>query len=321
MNSTPKVTIITPTYNKAHLLKKTIGRVLAQDFKDFEYLIIDDCSTDNTKKMVSEIKDPRLKYLSTSSNSSGPALPMTIGVQNSLADYIAIIDHDDLPRKNWISDLYGAINKSKNLGLAWGQHAVRDENESLISVAFRNPFVNSLPKKIPFLLSWTPGTSGLMVKKNVFNDIGFFDQKAGIIADLDFTYRFANTKEYEVAYVPTIVIDYISHKSNLSLSSHLSLAKSMEYFTQKNQSTLSEFPKIYAGYLYKTAWFYNEAGEKSKTFLFIHRAISNDPKNLKYKVFLILNRLGIFQIVKPFSYVRAWCSGKIRLLKSVSGRK
>ena len=59
------VSIITPTYNRAHTIQKAIDSVLKQTYQDWEMIIVDDGSTDNTEEIVKKSKDPRIKYLNT----------------------------------------------------------------------------------------------------------------------------------------------------------------------------------------------------------------------------------------------------------------
>ena len=73
MNNNVKITVITPTFNRANLISKTIESILSQTYKDFEYYILDDGSTDNTKEVVEPyLKDKRVKYL-WHENSGEPA--------------------------------------------------------------------------------------------------------------------------------------------------------------------------------------------------------------------------------------------------------
>ena len=64
-NHSPKVTVIIPTYNRAHFISEAIHSVLAQKFQDFELIIVDDGSQDNTREIIRRFKDPRIQiYLS-----------------------------------------------------------------------------------------------------------------------------------------------------------------------------------------------------------------------------------------------------------------
>lgn len=93
----PKVSVITPVYNAEEFLSETIDSVLNQTFESFEYLLVDDCSTDNSAKMIKEyaITDSRIKYIKLAEN-SGAAVARNTGLENAKGRYIAFIDSDDV---------------------------------------------------------------------------------------------------------------------------------------------------------------------------------------------------------------------------------
>lgn len=99
----PFVSIITACYNAENYISQTIESVISQTYSDWEMLIIDDCSTDNSAKIVNEycIKDSRIKYLKTPSPSGSPSQPRNIGIEKASGEYIAFLDADDiwLPEK------------------------------------------------------------------------------------------------------------------------------------------------------------------------------------------------------------------------------
>lgn len=91
------VSIIMPTYNSGHFIGKTIDSVLSQTYQNWEVIIVDDCSTDNTSKIVSSYttKDNRIKYHRLDRN-SGAAVARNKAVELSKGKYIAFIDSDDI---------------------------------------------------------------------------------------------------------------------------------------------------------------------------------------------------------------------------------
>jgi glycosyltransferase involved in cell wall biosynthesis len=97
------VSIITPCFNAERYIAICIQSVSAQTYFNWEMLIVDDCSTDNSIPIISEYvkKDSRIKLFSTEGQSGSPVLPRNIGIQNARGRYIAFLDSDDvwLPKK------------------------------------------------------------------------------------------------------------------------------------------------------------------------------------------------------------------------------
>ena len=91
----PLFTIIIPTYNRSEKLKIAIQSVVSQTFRDFELLVIDDGSTDNTKNIVKDFSDSRIIYY-WQKNSGGPASPRNFGIDNARGDWVCFLDSDDL---------------------------------------------------------------------------------------------------------------------------------------------------------------------------------------------------------------------------------
>lgn len=94
----PLISIITPCYNSASFIVQAMDSVLAQTFEDWEMLIADDCSTDDSAAIVQEYarQDSRIRYYRTDSPSGGPSIPRNIGLEHARGEYIAFLDSDDL---------------------------------------------------------------------------------------------------------------------------------------------------------------------------------------------------------------------------------
>lgn len=101
--SRPKVSVITPAYNAENLINRTIQSVVDQTFDEWEMIIVDDCSTDNTREVVEEwsARDRRVRLITLEKNFGGPAGPRNVGIENAKGEYIAFLDADDIwhPRK------------------------------------------------------------------------------------------------------------------------------------------------------------------------------------------------------------------------------
>jgi glycosyltransferase involved in cell wall biosynthesis len=101
----PKVTFIVPCYKLAHVLPDCINSILAQTFSDFEVLIMDDCSPDNTPEVAASFKDPRVKHIRNEPN-LGHLCNYNKGIALSLGEYVWLISADDYLRHSHILERY-----------------------------------------------------------------------------------------------------------------------------------------------------------------------------------------------------------------------
>ena len=105
--ATPFFSIIIPTYNRAGLIGATLRSVLAQDYAEFEILVVDDGSTDNTAEVVAAFADPRLRYLAKENAERGAA--RNYGLDRARGEYALFLDSDDLLHSSHLSTLRAAI--------------------------------------------------------------------------------------------------------------------------------------------------------------------------------------------------------------------
>ena len=106
------VSIITPTYNCAKFIGATIESVLNQTYQNFEMIIVDDASKDNTEEVVKSFKDKRIKYIRLSKN-SGPAVARNRAMEEAKGKYMAFLDSDDLWKREKLENQINFIKKNK----------------------------------------------------------------------------------------------------------------------------------------------------------------------------------------------------------------
>src|SRR5512135_2946573 len=103
----PDVSIVTPLYNRAQSIGRAIQSVIGQTFKNWEMVVVDDCSTDDSREIIRSFvsRDERIKLIESASNFGGPARPRNVGVEHAQGNYIAFLDSDDwwYPRKLEVS--------------------------------------------------------------------------------------------------------------------------------------------------------------------------------------------------------------------------
>lgn len=112
------ISIIIPTYNRASLLELALNSILQQDYTNWECIIVDDFSTDNTKQLINKFanNDSRIKYLTNQRKKGAPGARNT-GIIHSKGEYIVCFDSDNIMLSNFLSSLYNKII-SNNVSVA-----------------------------------------------------------------------------------------------------------------------------------------------------------------------------------------------------------
>lgn len=103
--------VVVPLYNKMRYIEKTVQSVLKQTFQDFEIIIVDDGSKDDSYKVVCDIAKENKKVKVIKQENTGVAVARNTGIENAVGDYIAFLDADDLWKENYLETIYSLINK------------------------------------------------------------------------------------------------------------------------------------------------------------------------------------------------------------------
>ena len=189
----PEVSVVIPAFNAGGFISRTINSVLAQTYKDYEVIVVDDGSTDNTAEAVKSYGS-KVQYIHQANAGDGPA--RNTGIKAAKGRWVAFLDHDDewLPEK-----LASQMNMlSSNPDLRWcgtnryqsdGQRCavVTDSRKIEIKLGGRDYFEN-------YFRAITEGgcqviTSTLMVRRDVFSEVGVFDGCWKRCADQDMWWR------------------------------------------------------------------------------------------------------------------------------------
>ena len=114
----PEVSVIIPTYNRAKIVTKAIDSVLAQTYKDFEIVVVDDGSIDNTKEVIHNFKNRVIRYTRNREN-RGQAYARNKGVKIAKGEYIAFLDSDDFWLPNKLALLLRHLSSKRTILLNW----------------------------------------------------------------------------------------------------------------------------------------------------------------------------------------------------------
>jgi len=188
------ISIIIPTYNRGGLIINTINSVLNQTYLNWELIIVDDGSTDNTKEIIASVNDSRIKYIYR--ENKGPSAARNTGIKNANGEYIAFLDSDDewLPEK--IERQIKFLDKNPNIGIIGGWSTSVFENnkklsQSCIEIKNNKTYIKALLLFPFYKINELPWTSSIIVKKECFDKVGYFDEKMISKEDWDMWLRIA----------------------------------------------------------------------------------------------------------------------------------
>lgn len=211
----PKVSIVLPTYNRGNIfLIKAINSVLNQSFKDFELIIIDDASTDETKKIISKFNDKRIHYIKNEKN-HGEYWSTNYGISLAQGSYLTWVHSDDVMPPDSLLLRIKALEKNKKLDFVHGDIIKIDENDNVIKKSISTDkvgehvfksYINSL--KEGNMVSLVHHTT-IMMKKNFFYKAGPFDCSLPFAGDIDWLIRALRVGCY--SRIPDILYFYRSH--------------------------------------------------------------------------------------------------------------
>jgi teichuronic acid biosynthesis glycosyltransferase TuaG len=283
-----KISIITPTYNSSKFIKRTINSVINQTYKDWEYLIVDDYSTDNTVELVNEFakKDPRIKLLKTMKNSGGPATPKNVGIENATGKYVAFLDHDDEWRLTKIEKQLNSFEKSKNkrIGIVSCLLNIKDNNGNLLYKHKEN--YKNQPSKHLANGNFIVTSSCVMTKLSILKEVGLFDPEFRTSDDWDMWVKISE-KGYEFDFIPEYLVDYIIHGSNACYGNNSNKNKEeLALIYKKHENLFIKYNSKIAGNFYFNLKKYRLARKYFLKNIFLNK--SNTSQKLKSTAFIIL---------------------------------
>ena len=223
----PKVSIITPTHNRAHFISEAIESVLAQTMNDWEQIIIDDGSTDNTREVVEKYanRDSRIRYVYQVKGRLSRHRAMAVHIAQG--KFITFLDDDDtfLPHK--LERQVSFLEQHPDVGLVYSQVDMVEADKKFIKTWPDVPATSF----IELMKDCTIQPNAALVRKECIEQVGNFNTKLKSCDDYDLWLRIA--RRYPIAFVPETVGIYrwhgrnISHQHQLRLKSHVAIFKAI----------------------------------------------------------------------------------------------
>lgn len=196
------VSIVLVTYNRAERLAMSIQEILDQTYKNFELIICDDCSTDNTESICREFvaRDPRIRYFRHSDNIQMPE-NLNFGIRQSIYEYIAILHDGDRFHPEMIQQWLTAITSHESVGFVFNTIGFTDENEKVTKL--HHEFDEGIVEKDHLLKNiyfrrWrfdSPVYGEVMTRRQLVVDHDFLKTEYGFYADVDLWMQLLHTHD------------------------------------------------------------------------------------------------------------------------------
>lgn len=199
----PKVSVIIPTYNRAKYLAVAIQSILGQTYSNFEIIIVDDGSTDNTREVVDNFNDSRIKYIYQENQWAAAA--RNNGIRASSGEYLTFLDSDDILMENAIMKGVQILDEHPEVAFSYTQNYTVDESGQIIGLqkkGQKHTCVRDGTEQIrEFLIDGHHiGVCATMMRRDCLFKVGLWDTtfRHGSV-DFDLLVRLA--KKYSVAFI------------------------------------------------------------------------------------------------------------------------
>jgi glycosyltransferase involved in cell wall biosynthesis len=214
----PFFSIVIPVYNKEKFVAKTLKSVLDQNFTDYEIIIVNDGSTDQSEAKILEHKDNRIQYYSKKNN--GVAVARNLGIAKATANYICFLDADDYWYPNFLETMHQFIAKLPEQKVFASAIEIETKNNCIpaqYSIATTSDFalVNFFEASQKECVLWT---SSICIHKSVLGEVGTFDTKIKHGEDTELWIRIG--LRYPIVFICKILAKYVYDTESVSRNSN-----------------------------------------------------------------------------------------------------
>lgn len=311
-HSSPTFSVLLPTYNRRDRVGRAIQSVLRQTFEDFELLVVDDGSPDDTAEVVARFDDRRVRYLKRPRN-GGVGATRNDGLRAARGRFVSMLDDDDEYLPSFLDRTNAVLRDApESVGFCWsGISWIKDlpggVEQHLRSEVWRPEFRTRDEAYRAFLINRRIGTNcGLTVRRSVLAEVGGFDEALrGGAEDTDLLIRLVQHYDFRVVNEPLVR----GHLHDGPTLRRVSDAKARDYeqIMAKHEGALCD-REIASALHYKTGWLYYHAGERRLGRNHMLRAIRRRPLRLKPWIALVL-----FETAGPAgTRLHRWISSKTR---------
>ncbi|HLG89056.1 MAG TPA: glycosyltransferase [Alphaproteobacteria bacterium] len=199
----PKISVITAVYNAESFIVRTINSILDQTFCDFEYILVDDGSTDDSAAIIESIDDPRIRLLRNDGNRK-LVYTRNRAIAASTGEFIAVTDHDDISLPTRLADQLAFLQSRPEVGLVGSWYDVIDESDQYIGHPIRRRY-SAEEFRASLLFRNFVGHSTVMVRREALPDPPYASDYP-LCEDYFLIAQIA--RRHKVALIPNVLVQY-----------------------------------------------------------------------------------------------------------------
>ncbi len=212
----PFFSVIIPLYNKEKFVENAVKSALKQTFSDYEIIIVNDGSTDNSEAIVKAFTDPRIQYFSK--ENEGVAVARNFGINKAVGEYICFLDADDYWYPDFLKTMYSYIQKLPEQKVFSCAIEVETKHKSFsptYSITKKSDFeiVNFFDASQRECVLWTSST---VLHKSVLTTVGQFDAQIKKSEDTELWIRVG--LHYPIVFIWKILAKYVYDENSISLN-------------------------------------------------------------------------------------------------------
>jgi glycosyltransferase involved in cell wall biosynthesis len=289
----PLVSVVIPTYNYAQFVSEAIRSVLAQTFRDFEIIVIDGGSTDDTRSIVEQL-GAQVRYIYQ--ENQGPIVARNTGIQAARGQYIAFLDADDLWLPHKLERQMALMQLQPEVGLVYSTiYQFESKSGAIVGEYPLSDCRQGHVLRDLYLQCFVPSPTPL-VRKSVLDDVGVFDENIRYGSeDWDLWLRIA--ARYDFVFVPEPLAKYRYHTSHRSKEGHLRREQQTLEIIEKAARNYPEElgqlrPLKLSMYLESVGWYLIRQGQRTAGLDRLRKAISYTPCRLHLYLLWIAGAIG-----------------------------
>ena len=191
MSKSPRVSVLMSVYNSEQFLKEAINSILEQTFEDFEFIVINDGSKDDSLKIIKSYDDKRIKLISRANK--GLTASLNEGLKIASGEYIARQDSDDISVPTRLEKEVEYLDNSPKTALVGSNYTVIDMDGTKLTTT--NVFTQPADLKLTQITCNQYGHGSIMLRRNILKDVGGYDDSVGYVEDYDLWTRISQVAD------------------------------------------------------------------------------------------------------------------------------